>query len=197
MRLPGIRIAVALVLFVLIAAAASHPVARQWDRAVTGGLQAAAPAPDIPTSILVFLGDAEVMIPCVLLAGLLLWRRDRHRGVSAVALALGLAGVSVLAVALKHLVPYPGPPDALQRHVFRMGVGVPSPFSFPSGHTMRTVFFAGTALRRTPIAAGALAVGMMAALVYLGDHWTADVLGGLCLSWACVEGARVIGRRWA
>jgi membrane-associated phospholipid phosphatase len=60
---------------------------------------------------------------------------------------------------------------------------------------MRMTFFAANALRRVPAAAGALVFAVMAALVYLGDHWTSDVLGGLCLGWACAELARGFWRK--
>ena len=104
----------------------------------------------------------------------------------------GVAATGFIAFAFKYVLPHPGPPPELQRRVVRYGFGIAQPFSFPSGHTMRTTFFAATALRRAPAAAGALVLAMMTALVYLGDHWVSDVLGGLCLGWACAE----IGR-WA
>jgi membrane-associated phospholipid phosphatase len=55
---------------------------------------------------------------------------------------------------------------------------------------MRTTLLAGTLLRDLPVGAAALVVAIMASLVYLGDHWATEVLGGLCLGWACVELAR-------
>ncbi len=189
------RVTTLLLLFVALGAAASLPAVQAWDRAVTVWLQRAAPAPDVPAVVLVFLGNAELVIPAAALVGLMLWTRNPWRGRRALWLAAGLALVSVLAFALKHVIPHPGPPAALQRHVFRIGVSVPQPFSFPSGHTMRTTFFAGILLRRLPLLAGTLVLAMMAALVYLGDHWTTDVLGGLCLGWTCVEVMRVVWDR--
>lgn len=186
-----VRSASALFLFLLVAIFASFAAAQRWDRAVTIWLQHAAPAPDMPASIFVFLGDAEVVITGAVLAGLLLLSRDRGWGIAALQFAAGLAAVSLLAVLLKHTIPHPGPPESLQRHILRLGVSTPpTPFSLPSGHTMRTTFIAGTVLRRFPVLAGAVVLCMMAALVYLGDHWTTDVLAGLCLGWACVEVAR-------
>ncbi len=184
------RLAVALLLFVALGSAVSFAGTDGWNRAVTVWLQRPAPVPDLPSAILVFLGDAEIMIPVVALAGLALLRRDPRRGRWFLWIAAGLAATSALAFALKHVIPQPGPPPELQRHLARPGVGIPSPFSFPSGHTMRTTFFAGTLLRPTPLLAGVLVALMMAALVYLGDHWATDVLGGLCLGWVCVEAAR-------
>lgn len=184
------RLFVALALCAVVTAIAVLPPTHRWDTAITAWLQRAAPAPDLPATTLVFLGDAEVMIPAVLLAGLLTGRRDPTRTGRALWLAAGLAGASVIAFGLKYLIPHPGPPPEFQRAVLRLGVSVPQPFSFPSGHTMRTAFFAFTALRWAPVAAGALVAAMMAALVYLGDHWTSDVLGGFCLAWACSELAR-------
>jgi membrane-associated phospholipid phosphatase len=181
------RLFVALALFALVTAGTFLQPSHRWDTAVTTWLQHAAPVPDLPASALVSLGDAEVAIPAVVLAGLLAGRRDRTRTWNALWLAAGLAGASVVALGLKYVIPHPGPPPEFQRAVVRLGVGVPQPFSFPSGHTMRTAFFALTALSRAPVAAGALVVAMMAALVYLGDHWTSDVLGGLCLGWVCAE----------
>ncbi|HLW46973.1 MAG TPA: phosphatase PAP2 family protein [bacterium] len=191
------RLGAALVLCVVVAAATFLLPSHGWDVAVTRWLQhQAAPTADQPAAVFVFLDDAEVLIPAVAFVGLLLWwRRDRVRSAGALRLAIGLAAVSTIAFALKFMVPHPGPPPDLQRTVARYGIGVAQPFSFPSGHTMRITFFATSVLRRAPAAAGALVVAMMAALVYLGEHWTSDVLGGLGLGWACAEiAARVRGR---
>jgi membrane-associated phospholipid phosphatase len=183
-----VRIVIAVLLFILIAVFGSFVGAQHWDRTVTTWLQQSAPAPDLFASVYVFLGDAEVVITGAVLAGLVLLSRDRPRGITALRLAAGMMAVSLLALLLKHVIPHPGPPTALVRRVLRFGIsGPPGGYSLPSGHTMRTTFIAGTVLRRYPLLAGALVLCMMAALVYLGDHWTTDVLAGLCLGWACVE----------
>jgi membrane-associated phospholipid phosphatase len=176
--------------FLAVAAVAFGLPSHRWDVAVTVWLQHAAPAPDAPAAIFVFLGDAEVSIPLVVLAGLVLRRRAPERTRTALWLAAGMIVTSAIAFGLKFVLPHLGPPPELQRITPRYGVSVPQPYSFPSGHTMRTTVFALGALRRTPLAAAALIIAMMAALVYLGDHWTSDVLGGLCLGWACAEAAR-------
>jgi membrane-associated phospholipid phosphatase len=185
------RLAGGALLFAVLAGIASFGVTNHLDRAVTMWLQRAAPLLDVPAVLFVLLGNAEVVIPAAALAGLALYRRDPERGRAALWLAAGLVLVSIVAVVLKSTIPYPGPPESLQRHIlFRRGVSLYTPFSFPSGHTMRTTLIAGTVLRHRPVLAGLVVICMMAALVYLGDHWTADVLGGLCLGWAGVEVAR-------
>jgi membrane-associated phospholipid phosphatase len=165
------------------------------DVAVTRWLQTAAPAPDVPAAALVFLINAEVLIPLVAIAGLVLWPRDRLSATAAWRLAAGLIVVSGIAFTLKWLLPHPGPPSLFQRPVFRPGVSVPQPYSFPSGHTMRTTYFAAVALRRHPGVAALLILAVMASLVYLGDHWVTDVAGGLCLGLACAETARLLLQR--
>ncbi|HEV2283661.1 MAG TPA: phosphatase PAP2 family protein [bacterium] len=184
------RLVVALILFVAVAAGTFVLPGHRWDVAVTMWLQRAAPAPDLPSAILVFCGDAEVSIPAVALVGLLLWRGALPRARTALWLAAGMIVTSFIALALKFVVPHPGPPPEFQRVIQRVGLGLQQPYSFPSGHTMRATFFTIAALGRAPLAGAALVVAMMAALVYLGDHWTSDVLGGLCLGWACAEAAR-------
>ena len=166
-----------------------------WDRAVTSWLQRAAPAPDVPAAALVFLGNAEVVITGVVIAGILLLWRDPGQSRAALWLAVGLASVSLLTVLLKYVIPHPGPPDELTRRIFRAGLSLPTPNSFPSGHTVRTTFLVGTLFRRCPLLGGVIVLCMMAALVYLGDHWASDVLGGLCLGWACTEAARGVWDR--
>jgi membrane-associated phospholipid phosphatase len=99
---------------------------------------------------------------------------------------------SFIALALKFSFPHPGPPPEFQRPVRFGGLGVQQPYSFPSGHTMRATFLAAAVLRQAPAVAGAVILAMMTALVYLGDHWTSDVVGGLCLGWACAEAARLL-----
>lgn len=180
----------ALLLFLAIAAGTFLLPSHRWDVAVTVWLQHAPQVLDLPAAALVFLADAEISIPLIVLVGLLLARRDRRRVEGVAWLAAGMLAASAVAFFLKWVLPHPGPPLEFQRMPHRVGLYVPQPFSFPSGHTMRTTFFAVMVLRRTPPAAGALVITVMAALVYLGDHWTSDVLGGLCLGWACAEIAR-------
>jgi membrane-associated phospholipid phosphatase len=193
--------AVAFLLSVAVLAATFAAPSHTLDVTATRWLQRAAPIPDIPASLLVFLGNAEVLIPAVAAAGLVLWSRDRARATMLWGLAAGLVATSLIAVILKRFIPHPGPPAEFKRpSVFQTGVGVVvSGFGFPSGHTMRMTYVALCALRRTPPVAATAVLAMMTALVYLGRHWTTEVLGGLCLGWAYVEAAQRLtrARLWA
>jgi membrane-associated phospholipid phosphatase len=197
-RLGGALVAFAALVFAL-------PTAHGWDERFTIWLQRAAPSPDGPASTLVRLGDAEVLIPVVALVGGLVLIRNRRSGVVTLWLAARLVIASLVVVALQHLIVHPGPPESLHRpadipgldvitmsHILPLGRTVltmvpATPYSFPSGHAIRFTLLAGAVFRTVPWAAGMLVVGMMAALVYHGDHWLSDVLGGLCLGWALSE----------
>jgi len=181
----------ALAVFAVILAATFTPPSHSVDVAVTRWLQRAAPGPDLPAALLVFVVNAEILIPLVAAVGLAMWPRDRASAQAAWWLVLGLVVTSGIAFVLKWFVPHPGPPPEFQRPIFRPGVSVSQPFSFPSGHTMRITYFAAHVLRGKPAAAAVLVCAVMAALVYLGDHWVTDVAGGLCLGWACAEAGRL------
>ncbi|HLY21491.1 MAG TPA: phosphatase PAP2 family protein [bacterium] len=190
----GVRAAGALLGFVVVTAVTFVPASHTVDLGATRWLQRAAPTADWPAFAVSYLGNAEVLVPGFAVAGAVLALRRRRQGLALLGLAVGLAAVSVIAVVFKHLIVHPGPPESLARHL-PVPLGAPiqsTPFSLPSGHTMRATFVAGTLLRRFPFAAAALVLGMMAALVYLGEHWLTDVLAAFFLSWACVEAARAV-----
>lgn len=186
------RLGGAVLVFGLLVWVSAFPMMHRWDEATTAWLQRAAPVADLPAAVLVLLGNAEVVIPAVALSGALWLRRNRESAIATLWLAVGLIGASLLALTLKFLIVHPGPPASFLRHVFDAGLQAPTPYSFPSGHTLRTVVLTGTALREVRWLAGLLVAGMMAALVYLGHHWLSDVLGGLCLGWALIEAGEVI-----
>ncbi|HLW60867.1 MAG TPA: phosphatase PAP2 family protein [bacterium] len=186
------RVTAPLAVFALLTWAASFPTAHRWDGYVTAWIQRAAPFPDLPAAVLVFLGNGEVVISILVLTAAYLWRRERERGIAALGIAGGIAVLGLLGLGLKHLIVHPGPPLPYQRGVLQWGISVGTPYSFPSGHTLRTTLLAGTVFRRVPWLAVALLATMMSALIYLGYHWLSDVLGGLCLGWASVEVARAI-----
>jgi membrane-associated phospholipid phosphatase len=185
------RLGATLVGFSLLLWIASLPLMHRLDEAVTRWLQRAAPLPDLPASILVRLGNAELVIPAVAAAAGLLFITNRRSGIAAIWLAAGLAAASLLAVTLKHVIVHPGPPASFVRPGLPVGLYIATPYSFPSGHTLRVTLLAGTALRRTRVA-GLLVLGMMLALMYLGNHWLSDVLGGLCLGWVLIEAGQVL-----
>ncbi|HKV45569.1 MAG TPA: hypothetical protein VJT32_12990 [bacterium] len=117
------RLTAALALFVALAAAADLPGSARLDRAVTVGLQRAAPSADVPAAMLALLADPEIIIPGLAAAGLiLLLVRDPRHGRALLLLAAGIAGVSLVVLILQHVIAHPLPPLALTRGIARRGL---------------------------------------------------------------------------
>jgi membrane-associated phospholipid phosphatase len=189
-RAPLVRLASALTAFGLVTRVALLPCSRGWDAAITAWLQAARPLLDRPAALLAQAGNAGVVLPATLLLAAVSVVVNREAGVRTLWLALGLGVGSALAVALKHVIPHPGPmavyfQPAAGRALWRLRLD--TPYGFPSGHTLRATMIAGGGLRRVPWVGAALVATMMIALIYADGHWPSEVLGGLCLGWALLE----------
>ena len=164
------------------------------DREITlfvRGLQT--PTRDNLAIVLTFFGSHLFLIPATLLVAFIL--RAKGHPTSALLFVASVAGGFVLNALLKISFHRARPdlwPALVAEHTY----------SFPSGHaTMSTVFYGGLAAvvfhltdRRLPrIAAVALAliaiVTIMGTRVYLGVHWTTDVLAGFVVGvfWVVVS----------
>jgi len=162
------------------------------DLAITRWVQQYAfPTLDALLSLLTFFGNAEVTTLSVVLMGIVLVRRGQAP--LAIALWAVFIGGSVIEWVAKHSLPHASVPDSLQRqglNIFHHRFH--TPYSYPSGHAFRTLLLAtavswiwtrardGTAWLRYLL--GALVVLMGIALIYLGDHWASEVVGGFLLA---------------
>jgi membrane-associated phospholipid phosphatase len=135
----------------------------------------------------IITATATPELSLVVAAGLtiFLWRRFGWR--PAVCLfGMFTAGI-VLEVIFKNWVVQPGPHGMIHRYVFGPGlIHVALPYAYPSGHALRALLLGGAiALWVMPRAAafwwtlGGL-VGI--SRLYLGHHWTTDVIGGTLLA---------------
>jgi membrane-associated phospholipid phosphatase len=194
-RTPLLRLAAAVTAFGMLTQLALLPCSHGWDAAIAGWLQAARPLFDRPAAMLTQAGNAGVVLPAAVLMAAVSIVINGKSGMRAVWLALGLGVGSVLAVALKHVIPHPGPtaeyfrPAVAGRALWRLD----TPYGFPSGHTIRATLIAGGGLRKLPWLGAALVAAMMIALIYADGHWPSEVLGGLCLGWALLETPAVLG----
>src|SRR5262249_53710608 len=124
-------------------------------------------------------GQSEVTGPIALVLTLIWWRSRGWRGLVPLLLFVGVA----LEMVLKHLIPHPSPPHELSRNIQLLPfLKSGSPFSFPSGHLLRTTFLG--ALMFDQWLFWILVVLMALTRVYLNEHWLSDVLGGFLLGMA-------------
>ena len=162
------------------------------DLQATIGLQSALPhAFDLPASLLSLAGSAEVTVP--IFALLVLLSRPAIR----IRLVLLFVLLGLLEVGGKMVITQAPPPFELYRYVFHFGPPtgrISTPFSYPSGHAARTSFLTVLAValiaqrcarpttRRilTTLVLIAAAV-MLVSRVYVGEHWSSDVIGGTLL----------------
>ena len=90
-----------------------------------------------------------------------------------------------LEVGLKYCLPHPTPPSEFMRGLqFLPSLQIAPPYSFPSGHVLRTTFLVALIGERRPrwrACCWALVIAMASTRLYLNEHWLSDVVGGLLL----------------
>ena len=143
-------------------------------------------------------GSVYGIVPLALLIGAWLYRRDGLRPIPW--LALAVVGATALYLVFNHAIERARPPTGLR-------VVVDTAYSFPSGHATQSVAFwlIAAALigapytRRVRMACTTVALVMIALIggsrIYLGAHWTTDVLGGYALG-ACWLATVLALRAW-
>jgi len=165
------------------------------DREITISIRALhAPPLDRVARVLTFFGSHLFLIPATILVALALRSRGHH--VSALLFCGSVVGGFALNSLLK-ITFHRARPDLWQALVAE------HTYSFPSGHAaMSTVFFGGLAAvaihlsKRPAVRVGAVVLAAVAAViiagtrVYLGAHWTTDVVAGMLvgLFWVVVAG---------
>ena len=181
---------------VVLAAAVALAVFGALEERLPGDLSATGAVQDWPfpgeplADVLRFVSATEVVAGIGAALAVVTWLAGRRR--PALALAAGLAAMVLLQFAVKEIVDRPRPDAGL----VDLRAGFTSP-SFPSGHTMSPSYLYGflamaalasplsPALRTAAVAAAALFLLLGGlANVYLGVHWTSDVIGGYL--WALV-----------
>ena len=107
-------------------------------------------------------------------------------------LMVAFLATGLLEYLLKQFLPTPPiPAGSVRAEDFVPIATVEHSYPYPSGHALRSTILLGTAYllgRNTFLRAGIalLLLGLLASRVYLGVHWTSDVVGGALLGAAAV-----------
>ena len=152
------------------------------------GLRAAQSIASYPLDVIANLHTTiGQVIPTVLAALALAAVALRRHGPLAALAPLLILATGAIELALKLTTGHPSPGEEFDRAFMNpLGVRVPTPSAFPSGHVTRLAFLAVVAgamfpSRWWPWAAGAFVALSLYLRVYIGDHWPSDVAGGLAL----------------
>ena len=190
-RVASAAVLAALVLFGLLAWLVSSGLTARSDLALTVDLQRAQSPPLTTLMVMVSYPGFPPQSAIIVLAAAGLFVLAGYR-LEALFAALAGVGVWLIGSALKQLVLRPRPEDSLV-HV----LGGAGGYSFPSGHVLFYVSFFGFLLywsfaylsQGWPRTGLIWLCGLLIALVgpsrvYLGQHWTSDVLAAYALSLA-------------
>jgi undecaprenyl-diphosphatase len=147
---------------------------------------------DIVSSLVTLLGNFEVSSVITVACAAFGWRRRGLRGLAPLFLFVGVA----VEVILKFYLPHPGPPQGFSRNLeFLPPIQFFTPYSFPSGHMLRTAFLATLFMESTGkwrVAGWIFVAAMALTRPYLNEHWVSDVVGGFLLGQAFAWGAVAI-----
>lgn len=189
----------AVLLFAAWTPLALTPLVAGMDRAITLLVQRyASPLLDVTFALITIAGNIEVTVVLVLLIGLVLIRSGRVE--MALTLWALFAGGSIVEWIIKHHLPHFGVLLPHRRpHLNLLHRMIRTPYSYPSGHAFRTLLLGVAAcmtwwpstdgargLRRPGVVVGVVAGLMGFALVYLGDHWASEVVGGYLMAMLCI-----------
>lgn len=148
---------------------------------------------DLPFSLLSLIGSAE--ITGLFWLGLLIVMFLKRYWLTFFAFFL-FWGAHIFEIFGKTVLLHPGPPHFFYRGVTEFNFPsqyIQTNFSYPSGHMMRTSFlvvflilffyFKSNNTIKIPMVLGLVFFILLMAVsrVYLGEHWTSDVIGGVLL----------------
>ena len=184
--------------FVVLSAAAGTGLLQDIDARLLRLAQARSSA-DLDALGSAFSMPGRAELSTVGLAALALWLRVRGRGRLGGRLIVALVAATVVEIVVKFLVPQAPIPGEVGRVPDPSLVDFDTPYPYPSGHMLRAVLLLGAmfALWRNRTARVALLLGLAGAAwarVYLGTHWSSDVVGGALLGLAGLLWAFGAGR---
>lgn len=187
--------------FLLLTFLVAKQVTRPLDLATTIWIQGyAASEWDVGFSLFTLLGSIEFSCFALLVMCWYLYRKYEWSG--AFLYLFFFVTLSLVELIWKYVVASTGPAPEFDRNPFRWGViAMITPYSFPSGHTFRSIFLLGIWFQwlerfgmRSPqsiwiqkVLIGLLAFGIGLSRIYLGDHWLSDVIGGILLAMIGLE----------